>query len=243
MQQVIELVTGDRKQGGHGFARDVQYFRVKQTARIAGVVSNIKGGSVERRAQLLGVPFMHLPSDQCTREGYASIAPYFGVENPWYVCNGWLRHVIGLDPTRTINSHPARLSQMNGRFGGRNMYKRLAHEAVKEALDKGELDVLVEKEGVIVRVAYTGWTMHFVISEGDKESDYDKGPIFAEVAIVIDKSLSVEQIEDRVKHVANTYRSILTEMVVLQQIRLENGVVKVPPGYGLLPKIIDPRFP
>jgi folate-dependent phosphoribosylglycinamide formyltransferase PurN len=243
MRQIIEFATGDREKGGGGFARDVAYFRAKETAVIAGVVSNIKDGSVARRARELDVPFMHLPGDMCTREGYASVAPHFNVDDPWYVCNGWLRHVIGLSPARTINSHPARLSQMNGRFGGRNMYKRLAHEAVKEALEKGELDVEVEHGRTTKLVSYTGWTMHFVISEGNKESDYDRGPIFAEIPIPIEKGMSVEAIEERVKCVANTYRSILTEMVVLEQIRLVDGEVKVPFGYGLLPRIKDPRFP
>lgn len=243
MPEIVELATGDMENGGGGFERDVVHFQRKQSARIVGVVSNIKGGSVERRAENLGIPFMHLPNELCTREGYASIAPFFGVEDPYYVCNGWLRYVIGLNPARTINSHPARLSQMNGIFGGRNMYKRRAHEAVKQALDEGKLDVRVEKGNGFITVAYTGFTMHFVISDGNKESDYDRGPIFAEIPIVIDKSMTAEQIEERVKTVANFYRAILTEMVVLGQIRLENGKVIVPFGYGLLPKIIDPRFP
>ncbi len=242
MRSVIWLATGDMGTGGGGFQRDVEFIRSKQSAVIAGVVSNIKGGSVERRAEQLAVPFMHLPNEECTREGYASIAPFFGVTKPFYVCNGWLRHVIGLPPERTINNHPARLSQMNGRFGGRHMYKLRAHTAVKEAMDQGLLDVQVERGSETITVAYTGFTMHFVISEGDKESDYDRGPIFAEVSVIIDHSMSPEDIERKVRMAANRWRSILTEMVIVGLIRLEDGKVVVPFGYGLLPKVVDDRW-
>lgn len=226
MESVVVLASGTGTGGGSGFARLVEY--AKDTSGdsefgIIGVVSNISDGGVEERAAKLEVPFMHLPADRCDASGYASVAPHFGVENVWYACSGWRLPVMGLNPARAFNIRPALCRQLDGAFCAPDMHGHFVHEVVRKALEAGELG----------EPARTGITMHFVPEV--PAAQLDRNLIFAEIPVDLQKGMPAEDIRKRVSIVEHRWQPILTQMVVTRQIRLENGRVKAPLGYGLLP--------
>jgi phosphoribosylglycinamide formyltransferase-1 len=219
-QEIIVLATGERSGGGTGFEKHVEYFNhARRRGKVVGVVSNIRGGGVEERARRLSIPFMHLPNEACTEEGYRNIAPYFVARDPWYSSSGWMRLIKGLLLEKTVNIHPALLSQLNGRFGGKGMYKHHIHQAVKQALDEGFIDC-------------SGFTMHFV------DDSYDRGPVFAEVRVPLLRGMSADDIRAAVNAEEHRMQPRLLELVLNRRIRLLRGRVIVPEDYQYLPVTI-----
>lgn len=221
MEEIIVLATGSKDGGGSGFEKLVEYFNgsVRRRARVIGVVSNIKGGGVEARAVRLGVPYMHLSKDSCTAEGYRGIAPQFDSSKPWFALSGWLQLVSGLPEERTFNIHPALLSQLGGRFGGKGMYGHRVHDEVKFAFDDGLINC-------------SGFTMHFVSDE------YDRGPILAEVRVPLRHGMSAEDIAHAVNAEEHRLQPWLTELIVTSRIRLEGERVIVPDDFKYLPAMV-----
>ncbi len=216
-QEIIVLSTGEQTGGGTGFEKHVEYFNhARRRGKVMGVVSTIRGGGVEERARRLSIPFMYLPSEECTADGYRRISSYFGTRDPWYSSSGWMRLIKGLPLEKTINIHPALLSQLDGRFGGKGMYKHHIHHAVKEALDEGLIDC-------------SGFTMHFV------NDSYDRGPVFAEVRVPLKRGMSAEQIRSAVNAEEHRLQPWFIELVLNRRIRLSEGRVIVPEGYQYLP--------
>ncbi len=233
MENVVVFASGTGTGGGSGFARLVKFSQntSEDTAfRIVGVVSNISDGGVEERAANLDVPFMHLPHERCTPEGYASVAEHFGKQNLWYACSGWRLPVIGLEPARTFNIRPALCRQHDGVFCAPDMHGHYVHEVVRKALDADELG----------ETPRTGVTMHFMPKIPAPKINYKL--IFAEIPVNLEKGMPAEDIRKRVSIIEHRWQPILTQMVVTRQIRLEEGKVVAPIGYGLLPKILDPLF-
>ncbi len=214
-ESIIVLGSGSKTGGGSGFKKLVEYFSGKESARVVGVVCNIRGGGVEEKADGLGVPFMHLPNTDCTAEGYGSIASHFGVSDPWYACSGWLRHIKGLPRERSFNIHPALLSQLGGRFGGPGKYGHFVHEDVKAALDEGLVNC-------------SGFTMHFI------DDEYDRGRMFAEVRVPLTRGMSADDIGSAVNAAEHRLQPWLTELVIRRQIRLEGDSLVTPAGYEYL---------
>lgn len=212
-EDIIVLASGSKSGGGSGFEKLVEYFNNgNPNARVAGVVSNVRGGGVEERASRLRIPFMHLANGDCTELGYRSIARCFGVSDPWYACSGWLRLVKGLPVGRAFNIHPALLSQLDGRFGGPGKYGHFVHEDVKTALDGGLIDE-------------SGFTMHFISDE------YDRGRVFAEVRVRLASGMTADQIGAAVNVQEHRLQPWLTELVVTGKIRLDGDVLVTPAGY------------
>jgi len=188
--------------GGSGFENLVEASR-KGTldAEIVAVVSNSEHGSVHKRAERLGVPFIYFggPYDA---EHYSSVLQKTAIEKTelWVALSGWVKHVKGLDPRKTFNIHPALLSQLGGKFGGPGMYGGREHAAVKETLDKGE-------------IGETGISMHFVTD------DYDRGPVFFEYHVPLKKGMSAEEIESAVRATEHEWQPKITNLVVHGEIR------------------------
>ena len=103
--------------------------------------------------------------------------------------------VKGLDPKKTFNIHPALLSQLGGKFGGRGMYGRHIHEAVKQALDTGE-------------ITESGFTMHFITDE------LDRGPVFFEHRVPLEKGVTAEEIARAVNKAEHEWQPKITNAVV-----------------------------
>lgn len=193
--KLIIFASGSKEGGGSGFenlvkARD----RAVLDADIVAVVSNHENGGVRARAEKLGVSFVHFPKPW-DAESYQRIVHDVGAE--WVALSGWLKLVVGLNPRRTFNIHPALLSQLGGRFGGPGMYGHHVHEAVKAALDARE-------------VTESGFTMHFVTEDG-----YDRGPVFAEVRTGnFPPWMTADDIGARVNVLEHRFQPLITNMVV-----------------------------
>lgn len=194
---LVVFASGTKDGGGSGFENLVR--SPELDADIAAVVSNHERGGVRERAERLGVPFIHFdPSKQSnilTNVGlsYREVVESAGAE--WVALSGWLGKVEGLDPQKTFNIHPALLSFQHGRFGGKGMHGRRIHEAVKVALDAGE-------------VSESGFTMHFTTDE------YDRGPIFYEHRVPLERGMTAEDIAKAVHAAEHVLQPRITNMVV-----------------------------
>jgi len=213
--KLVIFASGTKEGGGSGFENLVNAAKAGELdADIVAVVSNHENGGVRARAEKLGVPFIHFGPDA----DYKKIMEKTGAE--WAALSGWLKHVTGLDPSKTINIHPALLSFQGGRFGGRGMYGHRIHEEVKAALDAGDIHE-------------SGFTMHFVTEE------HDRGPAFFEHRVPLEKGMSVEEIQKRVQAAEHKWQPKITNMVVQGEIRWDGHDPKsltVPPSYQYLPK-------
>lgn len=191
--RLIIFASGTKDSGGSGFENLVHAtVTAVLDACIVAVISNHDFGGVRMRADKLRVPFVYFqgPYDAAN---YQKIVADSRAQ--WVVLSGWFKKVEGLDPAHTINIHPALLSQLDGRFGGRGMYGRHIHEAVKEAFDAGE-------------ISESGFTMHFVTDE------MDRGPAFFEHRIPLMAGMSAEDIGKAVNKLEHEWQPKITNMVV-----------------------------
>jgi len=179
-------------------------------ADIVAVVSNHEHGGVRERAERLGVPFVYFPGSY-DAERYQKIIRETGAE--WNALSGWLKLVRGLDPQTTFNIHPGLLSQLDHRFGGSGMFGHRVHEAVKLALDAGE-------------ITESGFTMHFVTEE------MDRGPAFFEHHVPLKHGMSADDIAKAVNKAEHEWQPKVTNMVVHGEIRWDGkdpATLVVPP--------------
>jgi phosphoribosylglycinamide formyltransferase-1 len=193
--ELIIFASGTQDDGGSGFENLVT--SPDLDADIVAVVSSHERGGVRERAEKLGIPFEYFPGPFDVRH-YRTIVQRYGAE--WIALSGWLKKVEGLDPVRTFNIHPALLSFDRGRFGGPGMYGHRMHEAVKAALDAGEIHD-------------TGFSMHFVTDT------YDRGPIFFESRVPLKEGMSADEIARAVNVEEHRLQPKITNMVVHGEIR------------------------
>jgi len=220
--------------GGSGFQELVDWSRKNPNSfEVVGVISNHPNGGVKRRAVALGIPFTHFdPSSSRLNleiqglalkslgvaEQYREIAKKSGAD--YFALSGWMKRTHGLPPQKTINIHPALLSQLEGKFGGAGMYGLKIHEAVKEAFEKGEIQ-------------NSGLSMHFVTDT------YDGGPVFFEYPVPLDKGMTAIDIREHVNVAEHEWQPKITNMVVHNEISWngkDSNSLKVPEGYEFLPK-------
>ncbi|OGG57022.1 hypothetical protein A3D71_04150 [Candidatus Kaiserbacteria bacterium RIFCSPHIGHO2_02_FULL_55_20] len=216
--KLIIFASGKRSGGGAGFENLVHATRLRPgsgeaslDADIVAAVSNHERGGIHERAMQLDIPFIYFPGPY-DAEHYASVLlalrslgeggqkTAIAGSELWVALSGWLKHVSGLDPAKTFNIHPALLSQLDGRFGGKGMYGSRIHEAVKKALDAGE-------------TTETGFTMHFVTEE------HDRGPAFFEQRVPLKQGMTAEEIGKAVNAAEHKWQPKITNMVVQGQIR------------------------
>ena len=229
--KLIIFASGIKDGGGSGFENLVEAEKSGVLdADITAVVCNHEEGSVRERADKLGIPFDYFNPSQHSNilenvgMSYQEIIRKSGAE--WVALSGWLKQVHGLDPRKTFNIHPALLSQLGGpstglrtsRFGGHGMYGRRLHEAVKAALDAGE-------------ITESGFTMHFVTDE------MDRGPVFFEHRVPLKKGMSADDIERAVKAAEHEWQPKITNMVVHGEIRWDGK----DPSTLITPHTINPN--
>lgn len=210
--KIIVFASGTRSGGGSGFENLVQSKDLD--ADIVAVVSNHEHGGVRERANRLGVPFVYF-SGPYDAEHYQKIVHDAGAE--WIVLSGWLKLVHGLDPARTFNIHPAPLS-FDGEFSGNKMYGHNLHEAIADALARGEISA-------------SAVAMHFVTEE------YDRGPAFFEYPVPLTKGMTAEQIQKEVNIAEHEWQPRITNMVVHGDIHWDGKdpqTLVVPEGYKYL---------
>ena len=222
--KIIVFASGTEDGGGSGFENLVVASKGRVLdADIIAVVSNFEHGSVRERADKLGVPFVYFPGPY-DAEHYSSILQKTAIEKDelWVALSGWFKLVHGLDPQKTFNIHPALLSQLGGRFGGKGMYGHREHAAVKAAFEKGE-------------ITETGISMHFVTDE------YDRGPVFFEYRISLKQGMTADEIQAAVQSVEHEWQPKITNMVVHGEIQWDGKnpeSLVVPEGYQYLPEMI-----
>ena len=199
--KIIVFASGTPTSGGSGFENLVNATKSNVLdADIVAVVSNVEHGGVRERAEALGVSFIYFP-EPYDAEGYSSVLQKTAIEKEklWVALSGWSKLVRGLDPRKTFNIHPALLSQLGGRFGGKGMYGHREHVAVQEALERGE-------------ITETGISMHFVTEE------YDRGPVFFEHRIPLQKGMNVDDIQKAVQAAEHEWQPRITNLVVHEKI-------------------------
>ncbi|MEK9152841.1 MAG: formyltransferase family protein [Patescibacteria group bacterium] len=212
MSRLIVFASGSRDGGGSGFAKLVEACRSGElSAEIIAVVSNHAEGGVRRRADALGVPFVHF-GGPWEAAFYRFVVAQTGAE--WIALSGWLKPVLGLDPSRTFNIHPGPLPK----FGGMGMYGHHVHEAVLAAYRRGE-------------VAHSEVSMHFVTEK------YDEGPVFFRHQVEILADDTAETLAGRVNAVEHAWQPRITDLVVRGQISWDGrdpSSLVVPDGYAFL---------
>ncbi|MBI5470272.1 hypothetical protein HY968_03055 [Candidatus Kaiserbacteria bacterium] len=234
--KLIVFASGSKDGGGSGFENLVNAAKSGVLdAEIVAVVSNHENGGVRARAEKLGVPFIYFPGPY-DAAGYSSVLQKTAPKNGeaisgltpwpqsgftgWVALSGWLKKVAGLDPKKTFNIHPALLSFDHGRFGGPGLYGHHVHDAVKAVLDAGEL-------------TESGVSMHFVTDE------YDRGPVFFEYSVPLQKGMTADEIAKAVNIVEHEWQPKITNMVVQGEISWDGKDPKslvVPVNYGYLPE-------
>ena len=112
--KLIIFSSGTKTGGGSGFENLVKAEKSGElSADIVAVVSNnAEGGGVREKADRLGVKFILFQGPFEATE-YQKIIKETGAE--WTALSGWLKLVIGLDPAKTFNIHPAPLPKFGGR--------------------------------------------------------------------------------------------------------------------------------
>ena len=145
-----------------------------------------------------GIPFVFFGPDS----DYRKIVADSGAE--WVALSGWFKLVKGLDAQKTFNIHPALLSQLGGRFGGKGMYGHHIHDAVKAAFDAGE-------------ITESGFTMHFVTDE------IDRGPAFFEHSVPLVAGMSADDIARAVNKAEHEWQPKITNMVTQGEVRWDGG--------------------
>ena len=238
--KVIVFASGTKDGGGSGFENLANATKTGVLdAEIIAVVSNHESGGVRAKAERLGIPFVYFPGPYGA-EHYQAIlrdidermAPKNGVAisgltpwsqsdfTGWVALSGWLKKVQGLDSQKTFNIHPALLSFDHGRFGGPGLYGHHVHEAVKAAFDAGE-------------ISESGVSMHFVTDE------YDRGPVFFEYRVPLQKGMSADDIAKAVNAAEHEWQPKITNMVMRGEISWDGKDPKsleVPEGYRYLPR-------
>lgn len=168
----------------------ITYFAKRDTADVSLVVSSRKDAMALARAEKYGVPIAIVEKLKFADEAYVQgllrqndithiILAGFLLKIPEYL--------IAAYPNRIINLHPALLP----RYGGKGMYGRHVHEAVKASGD-----------------AETGMTVHYVNNE------YDCGRIIAQYRTALSPADTVEDIMRKEHELEMRYFPLVVENVI-----------------------------
>ena len=148
-------------------------------AQIVLVISNNSQAGALRRADAAGIDRHHISGNTHASQAgadHAMVAVLNDAQVDWVLLLGYMKkmgdEVLNQYSGRIINTHPALLPA----FGGQGFFGRKVHEAVHAA-----------------GVQESGATLHLVGSE------YDTGPIIAQITIPVSASDDVDAIEHRVK--------------------------------------------
>jgi phosphoribosylglycinamide formyltransferase-1 len=148
-------------------------------AQVVLVISNNSQAGALRRADAAGIEKRHISgTTHASQEeaDHAMVAALSNANVDWVLLLGYMKkmgdEVLSQYSGRIINTHPALLPA----FGGQGFFGRKVHEAVHAA-----------------GVQESGATLHLVGSE------YDTGPIIAQVTVPVSVNDDIDAIEHRVK--------------------------------------------
>ncbi|MFA5188773.1 MAG: formyltransferase family protein [Patescibacteria group bacterium] len=211
MEKLLVFASGEKEGGGSGFQELVENSKTGVLpAEIVAVVSHHKNGGVKEKADKLGIPFEFWPGP-FTAEGYLQIFNKYGAR--WVSLSGWIKIVYGLPVWRTVNIHPALVFG----FGGKSWYGHSVHERVTAAF----------KEGGITSSAVC---MHFATPIID-----DPKALFFNFPVLIRQDDDADSLSKRVNKIEHSWQSLITGLVVTEQIRYQEETVLVPAWYKELP--------
>lgn len=188
MTNIAVFVSGN----GTNCENIIKYFQNSKTARVALVVSNKPDAYALTRAKNLNVPSVVATKSQFNDESYLMpILQEYNID--FIVLAGFLLMVPSYLTNRynqkMINIHPALLKK----YSGKGMYGHHIHEAVKAA---------GEKE--------TGITIHYV------NEICDGGEIIKQYSTPLSPDDTVEDIEDKVHILEQTYFPSVIETAILK---------------------------
>ena len=189
IKKIIVFASGSSKGGGSGFQKLVEGSLTGiLNAKIVAVVSNHLDGGVKKIADNFGIKFIYF-SGLWEKNEYQRIIEEYDPD--LIALSGWLKHVKGLDPRKTINIHPGPLPE----FGGQGMFGYHVHESVIENYSRG-------------RIYFSAVTMHFVTEY------YDDGPIIFSYSVYIGKNYDADKIADEVNKIEHGWQAYITNLVV-----------------------------
>ncbi|MBQ4633593.1 MAG: phosphoribosylglycinamide formyltransferase [Prevotella sp.] len=169
----------------------IKHFQHSKTIKVALVISNKADAYALTRAQNLNVPTCIISKDDFRNEKKVmDILDSNNIE--FIILAGFLlmvpTFILNKYKQRIINIHPSLLPK----YGGKGMYGRNVHVAVKESGD-----------------TKTGITIHFI------DEIYDNGEHIAQFSCPITEEDSVEDIEHKVHELEKRYYPSTIESVLM----------------------------
>jgi phosphoribosylglycinamide formyltransferase-1 len=168
----------------------IEYFRTKEIASVACVLSNKKDAYVLKRAQKYNIPVRIF--DRYEFYETDQILNFLNTEEiKWIVLAGFLwlvpENIIDSFTNRIVNIHPALLPK----FGGKGMYGLNVHRAVIENKEKE-----------------TGISIHYV------NKKYDEGNIIFQTKCRVDKTDTPESLTEKVHKLEYKYYPEVIERLI-----------------------------
>lgn len=169
----------------------VDYFKDDDRIDVTLIVSNRINAGVIARTKKLEIPCEVVPKKEFENsEKVIELLTKYNVN--WLILAGWLllvpKYLVAKFENRIINIHPALLPK----FGGKGMYGRHVHEAVKES---GENE--------------SGITIHYV------NEYFDKGAVIAQHRVDLADDDNAEEIERKVRELElSNYASEIEKTVL-----------------------------
>ena len=170
MKKIAVFASGN----GSNAERIITHFKNSDKAEISLIASNRKEAFVLERAKKHGIPSWLFSKTDLTAGRVKEKLLQLNID--LVVLAGFLLKVpddlVDAFPNRIVNIHPALLPK----FGGKGMYGKFVHQAVKE---KGEIR--------------TGITVHYV------NKQYDEGEVIFQKSIAVLPEDSPEDIAEKVQ--------------------------------------------
>lgn len=186
MKKIAILASGE----GTNAAQMVLYFREKQSAEVALVLTNRANAGVCRRMERLQVPLRHVSALEFKEGKALAVLHEFHID--FLVLAGFLLKVpdsiLQAYPGQIVNIHPALLPK----FGGKGMYGSHVHQAVLAA---GETE--------------SGITIHRI------DAQYDQGDILFQATCPVKPDDTPDTLAARVHQLEYTYYPAVVEAVIL----------------------------
>lgn len=171
----------------------IRYFTYSDIAHVSLVITNNSSAKVIERAERLSIPVKIVrKTDFSDSNIILSILRNYNID--YIVLAGFLlfipEYLVNTYKYKIINIHPSLLPK----YGGKGMYGKHVHEAVKE---NGEKE--------------SGITIHYVSNE------YDRGKIIAQYPIAISANDSVEDIETKIHELEYTFYPKTIENIIKEE--------------------------
>lgn len=196
-------------------------------AEIIGLVTHYPNGGVVELGKEFDIPTLVIENFPIRKEGedfsdsqlteireiYANVLNNFGGPDAidFILLSGWMKYVLDLPTTKTVNIHPCRV---DGSFGGRNKYGDLAHQHVFKVYENQQIEE-------------TAITMHFVTDRLD-----DPSVVIAQQVITLYGCQDWKEAKSRVVgKTEHAFQLTVTQALLAGSVHLENGLVVWDPDF------------